>query len=156
MRKLWSSVEVIAHHVLRTGGRLAIGWPANCSYWHDKRVRAFVRIHQLEKARCRGCAVGVVDDAGIHMPKAWHIATNDSFICEALSCPCPGPDVHPVHATVQGKYIKGTESYIDEMVRLIHQGWRRSCVHETMCVEDRKAPARGTPPAAPATDIPFH
>ena len=69
--------------------------------------------------------------------------------------PCRGPDVHPVHATVQGQYAKGIESYTDEMVRLIHHGWRRSCVHEAMCVEDRKAPARGTPPAAPATDIPF-
>ena len=63
---------------------------------------------------------GVVDDVATPMPKPWHIATNDSMLFEALSCPCPGPDVHPVHATVQGKYIKGTESYTDEMVRFIH------------------------------------
>ena len=74
---------------------------------------------------------------------------------EALSCPCPGPDVHPVHATVQGKNTKGTESYTDEIVRLVHHGWRRSCVHEAMCTENPKTPARGAPPAAPATGIPF-
>ena len=119
MKKLWTSFEVIAHHVLRTGGRVAIEWPASCANWHEKRARAFVKAHQLDKARCRGCAVGVVDDVGTPMPKPWHIATNDSFLFEALSCPCPGPDVHPVHATVQGKYTKGTESYTDEMVNLI-------------------------------------
>ena len=84
------------------------------------------------------------------MPKPWHIATNDSFLFEALSCPCPGPEAHPVHATVQGKYTKGTESYTDEMVKLIHQGWRRSCVHAAMCTASPKEPVRGASPAAPA------
>ena len=155
MKKLWTSFEVIAHHVLKTGGRVAIEWPANCAYWHDKRVRAFVKVHQLDKARCRGCAVGVVDDAVTPMPKPWHIATSDSFLFEALSCPCPGSDVHPIHATVQGKYTKGTENYTDTMVKLIHEGWRRSCEHAAMCMDSSRRPARGTPPAAPATAIPF-
>ena len=79
MKKLWTSFEVVAYHVLRTGGRVAIEWPASCAYWHDKRVRAFVKAHKLDKARCRGCAVGVVDDVGTPMPKPWHIATNDTF-----------------------------------------------------------------------------
>ena len=30
MKKLWTSFEVVAYHVLRTGGRVAIEWPANC------------------------------------------------------------------------------------------------------------------------------
>ena len=150
MKKLWTSFEVVAHHVLRKGGRVAIEWPANCAYWHDKRVRAFVKAHGLDKARCRGCAVGIVDDAGIPMPKPWHIATNDTFLYEALTCPCPGPDVHPVHATTQGKYTKGTENYTDEMVRLIHHGWRQSCAHEAMCTTFPKTPGRGASPAAPA------
>ena len=102
MKNLWASFEIIAHHVLASGGRIAIEWPASCAYWHDKRVRAFVKAYHLEKARCRGCAVGMVDDAGVPMAKPWHVATNDSFLFEALPCPCPGPKVHPVHSTVQG------------------------------------------------------
>ena len=76
MKKLWSSFEIVAHHVLASGGRTSIEWLANCAYWHDKRVNMFLTSHNLLKARCRGCAVGVVDDAGIPM-KPWHIATND-------------------------------------------------------------------------------
>ena len=74
MKKQRVSFEVVAHNVLNAGGRIAIEWPANCAYWHDKRVRAFVKAYHLEKAR-RGCAVGMVDYAGV-------LATNDASLFE--------------------------------------------------------------------------
>lgn len=40
MKKLWAIFAIVAHHVLKAGGRLAIGWPY-CVYWHDARVRDF-------------------------------------------------------------------------------------------------------------------
>ena len=68
------------------------------------RVRAFAKAYHLEKARYRGCAVGMVDNAGAPIAKPWHIATDDTFLFEALSCPRPKPEEHLVHSTAQGRY----------------------------------------------------
>ena len=37
MKKLWTSFEVVAHLVLKAGGRIDIEWPFNCAYWHGKK-----------------------------------------------------------------------------------------------------------------------
>ena len=41
MKNFWTSFENVAHLVFKAGGRIAIEWPFNCAYWHDKKGACF-------------------------------------------------------------------------------------------------------------------
>ena len=50
----------------------------------------------LSKAYCRGCAMGLKDDANLPMSKPWYIATNDLLIETTMDAQrCPGKGGSP-------------------------------------------------------------
>ena len=62
------------------GWAIAIEWPASCEHWHRRAVIKLQRELGLSKAHCRGCAMGLMDDANLPIAKPWHIATNDLIL----------------------------------------------------------------------------
>ena len=73
------------------------------------------------RAYCRGCAVGLQDDAGVPIAKPWRMVTNSVTMYDVLdSCRCPGPTVHPKHAECQGHYAPRSEGYTPALARKVH------------------------------------
>ena len=85
--KLFINYTKLADKVLAAGGKIAIEWPSQCSYWKDRRVVAFSRKHGLDKVSFHGCMFGLVSVAigveGTPIKKPWTVMTNcDCFdIC---------------------------------------------------------------------------
>ena len=66
-----------------------------------------------------GCALGLTSKEGTPIRKPWRIATTSKLMFDAFSSlKCPG---HSSHAPCAGDETKRTESYTDEMAKLIHQ-----------------------------------
>ena len=87
-------------------------------------MRRFCKKHGLVRAYCRGCAVGLKDDAGVPIAKPWRMVTNSVSMYEALdSCRCPGPEAHPVHAECQGRYALMSEGYTPALARKAHDAF---------------------------------
>ena len=126
-RRIWASFTRVAKECKKFGGKIAIEWPVQCDYWNWPMVKDLVDDYELLKVNITGCSLGLTDDNGVPMRKGWTIATNDKYIREGFADKhCPGKDVHPYHAKVEGKYTKKTEEYTDEMVGIIHKSWKRS------------------------------
>ena len=110
--QIWSNFVKLAKEVHGWGWSIAIEWPASCKYWQRRPVIKLQHELGLSKAHCRGCAMGLMDDANLPIAKPWHIATNDLRIEATLDKQrCPGKEAHPVHSECQGKYAKRSESY---------------------------------------------
>ena len=91
------------------------------------------------RAYCRGCAVGLKDDAGVPIAKPWRMVTNSLSMYEALdSCRCPGPEVHPMHAECQGRYAPMSEGYTPALARKAHGAF-----HKDIMVAEGYAARRG-------------
>ena len=90
-RQLWQNFEILAEKAIRHGWIIVIEWPNSCKYWKWPAVRRFCAKHSLVRAYCRGCAVGLQDDAGVPIAKPWRMVTNSVTMYDVLdSCRCPG------------------------------------------------------------------
>ena len=90
---LWKNFETLAREVTGWGWSVAIEWPASCRYWRRKEVAKLQKDLDLRTAQCRGCAMGLVDDANLPIAKPWHISINDPIIWQAMDaqkCPRQG------------------------------------------------------------------
>ena len=107
-------------------------------------MRKFLDRHGLQKAYCRGCAVGLKDDVGVPIAKPWRIETNVPALHKTLdSCRCPGKAQHPVHSECQGKYARVSESYTPVMARRVHKAFEQHTNNrEAVWTADPAAPAR--------------
>ena len=126
--KVWTSFKIVANEC-RKHGRIAIEWPKGCEYWRTKHVKQDIRELKLNKVHITGCALALTDDEGIPILKPWTIVTDDPCVQAKFQDKlCPGKVEHPVFTPVAGTYTKKTE-YTDQMVRIIHKGWKSSVLH---------------------------
>jgi hypothetical protein len=125
--KLWKSLEIVAKAIDDIGGKIAIEWPRGCSYWHLPKVEKFAYRYQLEKTMVTGCMVNLRSAVnGELIAKPWKIMCNSRGVSEMLrGLVCNHPTES--HTPCAGKDTRKTESYTDEMVRLIHKGFRKEC-----------------------------
>eukprot|EP00972_Heterocapsa_arctica_P078690 11603420-Heterocapsa_arctica.AAC.1 len=88
----------VALECVKHGVRVAIEWPTGCANWRYPKVPESLETFQLQIAQCNGCAMGQINDNGVPIKKPWTIATNDGYLCCAMSgCKCPGKAIHPNH-----------------------------------------------------------
>ena len=126
-KKMFDNFAIAARTCHKHGGNVAIEWPSNCAYWKEARVMALVHELGLKFAKFHGCAVGLVSQpGGLPITKPWTIATNHENLFSAFDGRfCPGPKVHPVHQTCEGKHTKRTEEYTDLFARMVHSAHRQ-------------------------------
>ena len=96
-------------------------------------MQSLIKELGLEPVHIDGCALGLRtnDEHETPIKKPWTLYTNSPSVLNVFSaCKCPGSREHPRHEPCAGKHTKGTESYTDEMVRLVHKA------HMTDCKED--------------------
>jgi hypothetical protein len=101
-RALIKNVVVLARAVIAAGGDISFEWPASCTLWEDQEVKDMISEFGLKKARCDGCALGVVAQRasvrGRPMQKAWEIATTSDSVYEEISAHrCSGPECKANH-----------------------------------------------------------
>lgn len=109
---------IISREVAAEGWIIAIEWPAPCRYWRRKEVAKLKKDLDLRTAHCRGCAMGLVDDANLPIAKPWHISTNGPVLWQTMNAQrCPGKPVHNRHSGCQGKYAKRPETYTPALAR---------------------------------------
>ena len=118
----------VANRHIAQGGKIAIEWPRNCSYWKRPEVHNWIKSKELNFAHFHGCAVGLVHPNGKPMQKAWKVASNDEHLVRALDVlRCPHGKAKGIHEHVGGSVTKRTELYTDQLVNTIHQAWAKSC-----------------------------
>ena len=125
-RAIWKQTRLLIEQAIAEGFKVAIEWPSGCEYWKWPMVIKVVTACQLRKARCNGCAAGLAGDRGRPMFKPWTTATNCDTLYRAidvLRCTCP----EGAHQHVAGRGTKPTEGYTDEIARVVHRAWKRSC-----------------------------
>ena len=83
-RKLWRNAVIRMDKVLSAGGDIANEWPASCSYWGRRDVKAFVKKHGLEEAKIHGCALGKKGPKGQPQYKPWTICTSSRALRDGL------------------------------------------------------------------------
>ena len=123
-RVLWRNFVVVADACVANGGRIALEWPRDCSYWRDRRVQAALKRWGCTPYRMDGCMFGLRSTAaatrGMLLRKPWIISSNcDQFWRIAYTC------VHSrdVHTRIQGSDTKRTENYTEELADGIHFIW---------------------------------
>ena len=125
---IWHTFQKVARANHINGGKCAIEWPKNCTYWKIPEVQRLMKDLGLVFVECHGCAMGVVDSKGRPLKKPWYIATNDEMLRQSLASQrCPGC----VHGSTNGAETRGTGSYTTQMAKIIHKGWHRSVIQST-------------------------
>ena len=137
--RIWKRTEELLLHAAKIGAKVAIEWPSSCQYWKLPKVVRLLTKYNLRKAKCNGCAMGLVGQLGKPVYKPWTVATNCSELFEALNCQkCPGPKAHK-HEPCAGKNTKMSENYTETMVRIIHKAWTKHCSTMTLAKTDKIA-----------------
>ena len=127
-KKLWKNFELVAEACIAAGGKVAIEWPRNCTYWKLFRVRQFIRRHDLHEYKLDGCMYNlrskVKQKYGKLLTKPWSIYSNcDEFWRMANTC--NHVDRACTHVKTEGPDTKMTEGYTVEMADAIHMCWSR-------------------------------
>ena len=128
------------------GGKIAIEWPRNCSYWKRPEVHKFIKHNSLAFAHFHGCAVGLIHQNGKPIQKAWKVASNDNILIENLNkLRCPHSRAKGVHEPLGGSNTKRSELYTDKLVEVIHKSWEKSCKRQA-CAPDEGYVTAGPKP----------
>ena len=124
--EIWASFKIVARQCHDRGGKIAIEWPSECSYWKENCVQKLVKELGLKRFRVNGCAMGLVGGPRkLPVSKPWDICTNEPTLQEVMgSYRCPGKQDHPEHCLTGGSINKETERYTDKMCQLIHRSWK--------------------------------
>ena len=109
-KKIWRNFTKVANRHIVQGGKIAIEWPRNCSYWKRPEVRNWIKSKQLDFAHFHGCAVGLLHPNGKPMQKAWKVASNDDHLVRALDVlRCPHGKAKGIHEHIGASVTKRTE-----------------------------------------------
>ena len=123
---LWGSFETVAEACRKNGGRIALEWPRECTYWRDVRVTAFEKRFGLQHVTLDGCMYGLrsisARTKGQLLTKPWTVSTDCSEL-QRLCRLCNHDRIAEPHARTQGQDTLMSESYTDELARAIHEHW---------------------------------
>ena len=122
-RTSWSQRSSASHL-----GGVAFEWPCGCTYWHDRRVRSFIKRDNLTEIQFDGCMYGltshVARTSGMPIRKPWTVATTMTELSLlGRRCDHKASD----HAPCAGADTKTTEGYTDELVTQIHAAVANWC-----------------------------
>ena len=106
------------------GGKVAIEWPRNCTYWHRPEVREFMSEFGLKRYEFDGCCYNLRSQVpatfGRLLKKPWTIASNCHDFWRMERCCDHAPHEH---VRVQGKDTRLTECYTRDIADSIHVSW---------------------------------
>ena len=106
---------------------IAIEWPRDCEYWKRRDVIALSEQMQLLEAQFHGCYFGLMSiiEPDKFLKKPWKVRTNCKQLQHMLDgCVCPK---NHEHAECRGKDCKISENYNEQIVKVIHKAWKKTC-----------------------------
>ena len=140
-KTLWKNFTRLARMVRAKGGSVSFELPRRNKYWSHDALNEFLREMNMQKARFDGCQFGLTSKVdGRPINKPWCVATNDSFIYNALNgqtCKSErrAGHAHTIctngeeHRWCEGVDTTPSENYTPKIAKAIHHAWRTGLKH---------------------------
>ena len=117
--KLSKNAVIVMDRTLEAGGIVVIEWPASCTYWRLRAVKAFIKRYNVQFVRIDGCAFGMRSSTGALVLKPWALCTSSAAIVQKLQSYRWSRD--HTHEHLQGRETGLSAHYPTRMAQAVHK-----------------------------------